>query len=216
MAKTGELRVPTDEEVARLSPADRARMAAAYLKGLETTSKLHRELFVEVARLMVLSTVELVPLRTNTNTGNVEALLTQRPADDPWWAGQWHVPGTVISPTDEVSHDDDIDFDDPKFDPIATYRTPIDRIVKGELQDGIRIVDKLWPLIARYRTGIRGHESTVMLWTEVEVAEGPQPPVGQFFEATNISQNPPAGGLIVGHGFLIECAAAAYNALRAA
>ncbi len=57
------------------------------------------DIFVELARLTVLSIIEFVPLRRNAQ-GITEVLLLAREADDPLWPSELHVPGTVIRPTD--------------------------------------------------------------------------------------------------------------------
>jgi hypothetical protein len=207
MSEHGDVHIPSREDVERLTPELRANMAAAYMQGLEPAGKHHYELFVQMARLTTLSTVELVPLRYNPETGVKEVLLTQRPDSDRWWAGMWHVPGTVIFPTHEIPHDDEINFEDPDFDPIASYSSPIEQIISGELQNGIEITDGPYLAEARHRKGNRGTESTVMLMAGVR-ATGKELPIGRFFNTAEISNNPPEQGLIIGHAGLIERAAA--------
>jgi|SRR5579871_6247966 len=52
-------------------------------------------IFYQIARLVPLPAVELIVFDENK-----QVLLTQREADDPYWPGQWHIPGTVIRATD--------------------------------------------------------------------------------------------------------------------
>ena len=120
------------------------------------------------------------------------------------------MPGTVIFPTDEVAPDNEIEFSE-EFNPTASYQKPIERVVQNELKGGVKITEGPYLLEARYRSGIRGHESTVMHWAGVETEGGQEPPVGRFFEAKDISKTPPREGLIVGHAGLVERAANAYE-----
>ncbi|MDP3685650.1 MAG: NUDIX hydrolase [bacterium] len=56
------------------------------------------ELFDSLCRLTVTVAIEAVCLRRNTETGEVEALLTQRRHDDTAYPGEWHFPGSVKRP----------------------------------------------------------------------------------------------------------------------
>lgn len=210
MAFERQPHTPSPEEVAQLSAEEAAAAAAVYLERLEP-GRQPLELYTQLSRLTVMSTVELVPLRKDPETGRIQALLTQRPEDDKWWPNQWHVPGSTILPSDEVTDDDLIDFKNEDFNPLDSYRSPLDRIVAEELRGGIDIVEGPYLLEARHRAGIRGPESTVMFWAEVETVDGLVLPVGQFFDAEDIGAQSPVGGLIVGHAGLIERAAAAYG-----
>jgi len=59
---------------------------------------LEPNIFNQVARLGVLSYLEVVALRLNGN--DVEVLLTRRSEDDPFWPNMYHNPGTVLRPND--------------------------------------------------------------------------------------------------------------------
>lgn len=96
---------PSQEEV---------EQAAATLRKLER-GYLPRDIFLEVARLTPTLTIELAPLRKRDD-GALEIFLTQRPADDPNWASQWHIPGTVIRATDEK----------------GSFKTGFERILRDE------------------------------------------------------------------------------------
>ena len=54
--------------------------------------------FEQVARLVALPILELVPYRVVD--GRIEVLMLQRSEDDPFWPNMWHAPGTVIRATD--------------------------------------------------------------------------------------------------------------------
>ena len=57
------------------------------------------DVFVQMARLNVLSIIEFVPMR-RTPDGTVEVLLLSRGPEDSIWPNMLHTPGTVIRPTD--------------------------------------------------------------------------------------------------------------------
>src|ERR1700722_3027250 len=59
-------------------------------------------LFQEMARLIALPIVDVVPVRRGQN-GRIEVLLTQRKSYDAFWPNMWHNPGTVVRATDEDS-----------------------------------------------------------------------------------------------------------------
>jgi hypothetical protein len=60
---------------------------------------LPSDIFLEAARLVTLSVVEIVPLRMRQ--GTIEVLLTRREANDPHFPNMLHTPGTIVRPTDE-------------------------------------------------------------------------------------------------------------------
>ena len=207
------IHVPSPAEVAALPAADRAALAAAYLSGVEHNDRgfLPYDVFVAGAGKFVLSTVEVSPIRRNPSTGRAEILLLQRPDTDQWWANKWHIPGTAIRPGEEIVHDDDIDFDDPSFDPVASYRGPVTRHTQEELKGGVTLTSGPFLHDARLRRGVRGRENSVMLHAGVEVVDPDQPlPAGQFFDIEDVVAHPPVEGLVVGHRFGIARAAAAF------
>src|SRR5580704_17304344 len=55
-------------------------------------------IFEQIARIVVLPIVELIPLRMHN--GTLQVLLIQRAADDEYWPNLWHTPGTVVRSTD--------------------------------------------------------------------------------------------------------------------
>lgn len=82
----------------RLMTDDDIIKTAALLKLLKP-GRLPYPIFEQIARLVALPILELIPYR-RTNTGNLEILLLERPADDPFWPNLFHTPGTVIRATD--------------------------------------------------------------------------------------------------------------------
>lgn len=59
--------------------------------------------FVNIARLAVLTAIEFVPLRYNQ--GKIEVLLLPRPSTDPIWPNLLHTPGTILRSTDNSFED---------------------------------------------------------------------------------------------------------------
>ena len=60
-------------------------------------------IFNEIARLAALTAIEFIPFRKNDES--VEVLLFRRPADDSFWPGLLHTPGTILRSSD-TSFDD--------------------------------------------------------------------------------------------------------------
>lgn len=73
--------------------------AAAILARLQP-GFLPPAVFQQLARLSVVSILELVPLRVNSERGTIEVFLLARDDSDPVWPGMLHTPGSVIRPTD--------------------------------------------------------------------------------------------------------------------
>ncbi|MDB5166507.1 MAG: hypothetical protein JWM37_579 [Candidatus Saccharibacteria bacterium] len=127
--------------------AEDIQAAAAVLNKLEP-GYLPPEIFFAVARLCVLTTVEMVPLRMRN--GRVEVLLTRRPADDPNWPDMLHVPGTILRPSDEENN----------------YHSAFDRIFQDELP-GITVISRPQFLETRFHQVQRGRESALIHYVEV-------------------------------------------------
>ncbi len=122
------------------------------------------EIFIELARLVVLPTLEIIPLRKNPETGKTEVLMTKRPATDPWWPNLWHNPGTVLLASD-------------KLDDVHDYSEPEKRVFEGELQGAVTVVKGLFEIDVERRETNRGQEISVICWAEVSG----EPTVGQYF-----------------------------------
>ena len=136
---------------------------SALLKQL-TPGYLPYDIFIQLARLCVLSVVELLPLRCKDN--RLEVLLILRASDDHIWANMWHSPGTVVRPTDHNMPDDQIR-----------------RIVNQEL-NGIAIGDPKF-VMNSYHTTERGVENASIYVSEVLQT----PVVGQFYSVDNLPSN---------------------------
>jgi hypothetical protein len=168
--------------------------AVEFLRGLEEGRQPY-ELFLEIARLAVMGSVEMVPLRT-TAAGKTEVLLTQRPENDVW-AEQWHVPGTIMLPTDKVesSHD---------------YDDAFGRIFgdNGELKSGVKVIGKPVYVDSERRKTRRGDEFAAIHYAEVTG----EPTIGRFFDAEAFPDNVPEPGVIHHHVEFIQEAVARYMA----
>lgn len=124
------------------------------------------EIFHQVARLVVLPIVEIVPLRTAAD-GTVEVLLLKRKADDPLFAGQLHTPGCVVLATDKP----------------GSFETAFQRLTLGELQD-VRTSEPVYVTQLLHHSG-RGMESTHVYWVEVYG----EPTAGAFYPVDNLPAN---------------------------
>lgn len=68
-----------------------------------TPGNLSEPVFEAIARVAVYPAVEVIPYRRKGR--EIEVGLLKRPQDDRHWPGMWHLPGTVLRPTDASLHD---------------------------------------------------------------------------------------------------------------
>lgn len=123
------------------------------------------DIFVQIARLTVLSIIEFVPLRLCD--GTVEVLLLNRTVDDPIWPNELHTPGTVIRPTDNSGEIYK-----------AFERIRIDELQGTEISSGYFVGTILHP-------SKRGMENAQVFWVEV-IGE---PKIGQFYSEAQLPDN---------------------------
>ena len=181
---------PNPETLNQASPEELAELAAQCMERL-TPGRQPLDLFSQVARLFVLSTVEVVPMRFNEQTERLDVLLAQRPDDCRWWPGQWHAPGTVLLETDALEDPHD-------------FRAPVDRAIKGEFRGTVVRTGPIETFDAQRRRGARGVELSAFTTFPVDLAEGHDRPYkGEFFDAEKVVENPPEGGLVALHDELI-------------
>ena len=181
-----------------LTPAEEAESVAnraANLLSMLEPGRQPGRLFRQLARLMVINTVELVPIR-QTRKGLLEVLLLQRAENDPFWPGQWHIPGAVALPTDPVTHGHD-------------YGAPIARVME-EIGGSIRILDGPNQLETQRRVGARGHEVTVIHWGEVDG----EPANGTFHNVLDVMLRLPEGNIVDGHANIVDRVARVYENRR--
>ena len=135
------------------------------LKELEA-GFLPYDVFVEVARLTVLSIIEFVPLRKNEK-GEVEILLLSRGEDDPIWPNDLHVPGTVVRPTDNEGQ----------------VYLAFERILNDELQGtNVSAPHYVGNILHKSK---RGTEQAQVFWVEVLG----DPLIGHFYEIDSLPEN---------------------------
>lgn len=173
---------------------DNLQQAAAYLRTL-APGRLPYEIFLEAARLTVMAAIEMVPLKVD-EAGDVHVLLTQRPAGDTW-EHMWHIPGTIMQPTDRVEHGND-------------YRDAIERVigVNGEFGGGVRVAGEPVQVETERRKTTRGDELAVVFYIPVEG----ETTVGQFFALKDFPGNVPEAGIMPHHVDFVRRAAERYLA----
>jgi hypothetical protein len=123
-------------------------------------------IFLEVARLVALPIIEIIPLRWND--GHIEVLLTKRLDNDKHWPGMWHTPGTVVRATDAIGN----------------YQDAFDRILDGELK-GVALKGEPQFLMAFRHESKRGTEDAKVYYVEV-VGE---PKEGRFYDIDQLPLN---------------------------
>jgi hypothetical protein len=156
----------------------------SYLKQLEP-GFLPYDIFVQIARLVTLSIIEFVPLRSSD--GDVEVLLLERPERDEFWPGEVHVPGTVVRPTDSTG---------------KIYKA-FERIHQDELR-GTELSDYHFVGNILHRSK-RGMEHAQVFWVEVTG----EPKIGKFHPADKLPSN-----LIESQRSFIEQAVRSYKAAK--
>lgn len=161
-----------------------ADLAAACLEKLEP-GRQPLPLFTQLARLVVTSTVEIVPFKGTCESPKV--LLAKRSDDDPWWPGQWHLPGTVLLTTDKA------------FD-VHDYETPVDRLYNDEFHGSISRVGSVTIFDSQRRTDTRGSEQTVFGWSHITLTSGfDEVTGGELFDADRIESELAGENVIDGH-----------------
>lgn len=120
-------------------------------------------IFEQIARIVALPIIEVVPLRLS-DQGAVQVLLLDRGSDDPIFPNMLHTPGTVVRATDET-----------KGEPYS--RTAMERLLKQELQ----AVGASEPhyVGSIFHDSKRGAEQALLFWVEVKGDVGE---VGQFWD----------------------------------
>jgi len=124
------------------------------------------DVFVEIARLVVLSVIEFVPLRQNEK-GETEVLLLSRGDDDPIWPGELHTPGTVVRPTDTE----------------GDIYLAFERILKDELK-GTKTSEPHYVGSSLHKSK-RGMEQAQIYWVEVQAESR----VGGFYPLNELPAN---------------------------
>jgi hypothetical protein len=187
----------SNEQLDAASPEELAELTGTLLERFEP-GWLPLPVFSGVLRLAVASTVEVVALRTE-DPEDPEVLMTQRPENDMWWASQWHVPGSLLLPNDEVRD-------------VHDFSAPIARVFDSELEGRIEALGKPSLFDLQRRSGPRGKELTPFFWTEVALVPGASEPANsRFFKASEIAGGLPDLQFIKGH---LDVASRAIDACR--
>ncbi|HSX01410.1 MAG TPA: hypothetical protein VLF67_04160 [Candidatus Saccharimonas sp.] len=168
--------MPTPEEIDK----------AADVLGRLEPGYLPRPVFDAIVRLIVVSVVELVPVRTVR--GRTEVLLTQREPDDPIWPSMWHNPGSVIRPTDVRPE----------------YADTLARLLDEEL-GGTATSGELAMVGPLHFATTRGWGNAVIYWT---VVTG-EPKAGRFFDAQQLPER-----FVESQRLVVEGAVAHYEQAR--
>jgi hypothetical protein len=142
--------------------------------------------FLQVARLVTLPIVEIVPLR-KTRIDTIEILLTKRPDDDPHWPGKLHTPGTVIRATDSE----------------GSYEDAFERILEGELA-GIKTSQPVFVQNLLHHEG-RGMADAHIYYVEVYS----EPFEGSFYDVDHLPET-----IAWSQPIFIETAVSAFRAAK--
>lgn len=175
---------------AQLSPEQQKAILLDMINELPEGRKDY-DVFLALAEKMVLTCIEVTPLRTNPETGKTEVLLTQRPDGDQW-AGQWHVPGAVILSSDDANASPEEG---------GPYKDAIERVLGGELSNSLQPIGAPQEIRTEFRDTPRSKELTVVTYVEVEG----EPTTGVFVPVEDIEKN---SNNIIEHQvqFIIDCA----------
>lgn len=170
------------------TPDELAQLAAECLAGLEP-GRQPLALFSEMARLMVASIVEVMPIRTSPS-GKTEVLLAERPSADPWWANKRSLPGSVQTPSGSMDFSINRDF-----------KEPVDNVLFDDFGDSVvRTSNNIQISDIHQRSGPRGSEQVVLTLVGVDTAVPFTKPIGgDFFDAVAVASYPEDFQLVEGH-----------------
>lgn len=152
---------PTEEEIAQA-----VRVINKLPKGY-----LPFDLFIAVAAKVTVPTMEVAALRRAGN-GNVEVLLTQRPADDPYWPSGWHLTGTVIRANDKEGTD---------------FSSGVERVLQDELHGTIKPVSDIKYAGIKFWDVKRGRELDQMFYFETNATDE-DVQEGKFFDVSKLPE----------------------------
>lgn len=95
---TGDWNASTDPHLTLQTATNQqfARLVASYiLRFVDAAKPYGTELFNTLCRLTITVCIEVVCLRRNPETGDIEVLMSQRPETESAYPGEWHCPGTA-------------------------------------------------------------------------------------------------------------------------
>lgn len=128
--------------------AEEHKAVVSALKKLEP-GYLPFEIFIQVARLYVTPVIEIVPIVMH-NDGKLSVVTVPREADDPYWPGALHTPGTVLRVTDEKND----------------IGSAFNRIITDELR-GVSTNGEPVFVQPHFHRNKRGAELALIFWAEV-------------------------------------------------
>lgn len=152
------------EKDSGLSP-DEVRITAELLSRFQP-GFLPLDIFHQIARLTVLTSVEMVPFKLD-NAGKTQVLLLRRPSDDMFWPNKLHLPGTIVRATDEGENFEGV------FQRLLVGEMGNPEVVRGPAIFGTVM-----------RPNIRGKETLVMSW--VQIATNPR---GGFYPVDGLPED---------------------------
>lgn len=190
--QSGLSELSSREVINLLSPEQRQSVLVDMLKDLSPGRK-PLDVFLAMAEKMVLTCIEVAPLRINPETGRTEVLLTQRGDEDKTWGGQWHVPGSVILSSDDNSRSPEDG---------GPYKDAVDRVFDSELDNSIKPISPQVEIYTEFRNTPRSKELTVITYFEVEG----EPSVGAFFPVGETIENLPGEIISFQTKFILDCA----------
>jgi hypothetical protein len=126
---------------------------------------LPKELFFQMCRLNVMPLVDMVILRQRED--KIEVLLTKRSDNDPFFANTYHLPGSIMRPSDQKGSLNDI----------------FQRILKKEL-NGIKVVQGPKFVDFSFQENKRGSELSMLHWLEVKGNNN----AGRFFDINQLPE----------------------------
>jgi hypothetical protein len=149
--------------VTRSSDFDNSALTAMLSK--LQVGEIPSDVFHQIARLMVLPAVEIIPLRMVEGAAHV--LMTQRESSDPVWPNLWHTPGRILRPSE--------------VDGSGTPALVFERLMESELPG----VAYEAPVFVRndYRTVRRSAEFAALYWAAVDDAV---PATGTLFPVDDL------------------------------
>lgn len=155
-------KTPTDDEI---------KQAASVINRLPK-GFLPFDLFIAIASKVTVPTMELAPIRRGKN-GDIEVLLTQRPADDPYWPDEWHMPGTVIRASDNEGTD---------------FSSGVERVLQDELHGTVRMLGEPKYVGMKFWEIPRGRELDQIFYFETD-ARDEDVVEGKFFNVNNLPES---------------------------
>lgn len=186
--------------LAQLSPEQIDALTANLLAAREP-GRQPLAVFLELARLSTIGTVEIAPIRDVNKTEAPQILLARRPKDDiPEWAGKWHLPGNVILARPQT-----------KETVVLPMNVFADGVLKNEFE-GVNRTGDFVMFDSHVRTGNRGTELTTFGNVPVDLAKGYEEPVGgRFFSFDTVREQLSPDDMISGHPDTLFKAMRAYK-----